>query len=121
MQAEIVSVMLRIKDFRVSVDKIVLPEPTDNEFLINQHIDKMFENIFDERIVYRASGVFVEKLHSKDTSQLFLFENEKIQKAKKLSELWDNFEQKYGRGCFSIGTMKDPQEKNKAHGQNYFS
>ena len=121
MQTEIVAVMLRTKDFRVFVEKIVLPEATDNEFFINQYADMLFEKLFDESVIYRSSGIFAEKLSSKSASQLFLFEDKKTQKAKKLSELWDNLEQKYGRGCFSIGTMKDPQEENKLHGQSYFS
>lgn len=121
MQTEIIAVMLRTKDFRVMVEKIVLPEPTDSEFLVNQYADKLLDRLYSGDIVYRSSGIFAEKLSSKNTSQLFLFEDEKIKKAKKLSVLWDNLEQKYGRGCFSIGTMKDPQEENKLHGQNHFS
>ena len=31
------------------------------------------------------------------------------------------FENKYGKKCFYIGTIKDPQEESKKHGQNYFS
>ena len=121
MQTEIVAVMLRTKDFKVLVDKIVLPESTDSEFLVNQYVEKLLDSLYDKNIVYRSSGIFAEKLSSKSTSQLFLFEDEKTKKVKKLSALWDNFEQKYGRGCFSIGTIKDPQEENKLHGQNYFS
>ena len=119
--ANCISVMLRTKDFRVFTEKMVLPEASDSEFLINQYADKLFEKIYNPEIIYRASGIFAEKLSEKSTSQLFLFEEEKTGKAKKLSELWDNFEKKYGRGKFSIGTMKDPQEENKLHGQNYFS
>lgn len=121
LQAEIVYVMLRTKDFRVFADKIVLPEATDSEFLINQYADKLFEKMYTEDIIYRASGIFVEKLREKSSTQLFLFEDTKTKKAKKLASLWDTFEKKYGKNCFSIGTMKDPQEENKIHGQNYFS
>ena len=62
-----------------------------------------------------------DKLSEKSVSQLFLFEDKKTQKAQKLSELWDKFENKYGKNCFYIGTIKDPQEESKKHGQNYFS
>ena len=89
--------------------------------MINQYIDKLFEKIYFENIVYRASGVFVEKLSEKASSQLFLFEDKKPEKAKKLTMLWDNLERKYGKKSFCIGTMKDPQEENKSHGQSYFS
>lgn len=121
LQTEIIFVMLRTKDFQVITEKMVLPEPSDSEFLINQYADKLFEKIYDPNIIYRSSGIFAEKLSEKSASQLFLFSDEKTEKAKKLAELWDNFEQKYGKKAFCIGTMKDPQEESKTHGQNYFS
>lgn len=121
LQAEIIYVMLRTKDFRVFTDKIVLPEASDCEFLINQYADRLFEKIYLPDIVYRSSGIFAEKLVESASSQLFLFEDEKTQKAKKLSQLWDRLEGKYGRGCFKIGVMQDPQYESKIHGQNFFS
>lgn len=127
LQTEIIFVMLRTKDFQVITERIVLPEPSDSEFLINQYADKLFERIYNPDIIYRSSGIFAEKLREKAASQLSLFTNdkngktEKTEKAKKLSELWDKFEQKYGKNIFTIGTMKDPQEDSKIHGQNYFS
>lgn len=121
LQTEIVFVMLRTKDFRVFTEKIVLPEPSDSEFLINQYADKLFEKIYDPSIIYRASGIFADKLSEKSASQLFLFEDEKTQKAKKIAQVWDNLEEKYGRSCFQVGTMQDPQEESKKHGQNFFS
>lgn len=121
LQTEIVYVMLRTKDFRVFADKIVLPEASDCEFLLNQYADKLFEKIYLPNVVYRASGIFAEKLVEKSASQLFLFEDEKTKKAKKLSQLWDSLENKYGKKCFQIGTMQDPQYESKMHGQNFFS
>ena len=113
--------MLRTKDFHVITEKMVLHEPSDSEFLINQYVDKLFEKIYNPDIIYRSSGIFAEKLSEKAASQLFLFEDKKTQKAKKLAALWDNFEKKYGKNSFQIGTMKDPQEESKLHGQNFFS
>lgn len=110
LQTEILCVMLRTKDFKVYVEKIVLPEPTDSEFLVNQYADKLFEKIYEPNIIYRASGIYVDKLSEKSAAQLFLFEDEKTKRAKKLSLLWDNIEKKYGRHSFCIGTMKNPQE-----------
>lgn len=121
LQTEIVFVMLRTKDFRVFTEKIVLPEPSDSEFLINQYADRLFEKIYDPSIIYRASGIFADKLSEKSASQLFLFEDKKTQKAKIIAQVWDNLEAKYGRNCFQIGTMQDPQEESKKHGQNFFS
>ena len=121
LSAEIVYVMLRTKDFQVFTEKMVLPESTDSEFLINQYADKLFEKLYNPNVVYRSSGIYADKLSEKSVSQLFLFEDKKTQKAQKLSELWDKFENKYGRNCFYIGTMQDPQEESKKHGQNFFS
>lgn len=119
LQTEIIFVMLRTKDFQIITEKMVLPEPSDSEFLINQYADKLFEKIYDPNIIYRSSGIFAEKLSEKSASQLFLFSDEKTEKSKKLSQLWDNFEQKYGKKSFCIGTMKDPQEESKTHGKSY--
>ena len=121
LQSEIIYVMLRTKDFRVFTEKMVLPEASDSEFLINQYIDQLFEKLYCPDIIYRSSGIFAEKLVEKANSQLTLFENPKNQKAEKLAQLWDSFEKKYGKNSFQIGTIKDPQEENKIHGQNFFS
>ena len=121
LRSEIIYVMLRTKDFRVFTDKIVLPEASDCEFFINKYADKLFESIYLSDVVYRASGIFADKLVESASSQLFLFEDDKTQKAKKLSQLWDKLEDKYGKNCFKIGTMQDPQYESKIHGQNFFS
>lgn len=121
LQAEIIFVMLRTKDFEVLTERIVLPQATDSEFLVNQYADKLLDKIYNPNIIYRSSGIFADKLSEKSASQLFLFEDEKTQKAKKIAQVWDNLEAKYGRSCFQIGVTKDPQEESKTHGQNYFS
>lgn len=113
--------MLRTKDFEVLTERIVLPQATDSEFLVNQYADKLLDKIYNPNIIYRSSGIFADKLSEKSASQLFLFEDEKTQKAKKIAQVWDNLEAKYGRSCFQIGVTKDPQEESKTHGQNYFS
>lgn len=121
LQTEIIFVMLRTKDFQVFTEKIVLPEATDSEFLVNQYADKLLDKIYMPDIIYRSSGIFAEKLTEKSASQLFLFEDKKMQKAQRLAQLWDKFENKYGRNCFQIGVTQDPQEESKKHGQNFFS
>ena len=121
LQTEIIFVMLRTKDFRVYTEKIVLPEPTDSEFLVNQYADKLLDKLYDKNIIYRSSGIYADKLSEKASSQLFLFEDEKTKKAKKIAQVWDNIEKKYGRNSFQIGITKDPQEESKLHGQNFFS
>ncbi len=121
LQTEIIFVMLRTKDFQVFTEKMVLPEATDSEFLVNQYADKLLDKVYRPGIIYRSSGIFAEKLTEKSASQLFLFEDEKTRKAQKLAQLWDKFENKYGKNCFQIGVNQDPQEESKKHGQNFFS
>lgn len=103
LQTEIIFVMLRTKDFQVFTEKMVLPEATDSEFLVNQYADKLLDKVYRPGIIYRSSGIFAEKLTEKSASQLFLFEDEKTRKAQKLAQLWDKFENKYGKNCFQIG------------------
>lgn len=119
--SEVIYIMLRTKDFQVFTEKIVLPEAADSEFFINHYADELFEKIYNPDIIYRSSGIYAEKLIEKSASQLFLFEDEKTKKAQELSNLWDKFENKYGKKCFCIGIMQDPQSESKKHGQNYFS
>lgn len=103
LQSDIVFVMLRTKDFQVLTEKVVLPAPSDCELYINQFTDKLLDKLYDPKIIYRACGIFAEKLTEKADSQLYLFEEEKTKKAQKLSALWDLFEEKYGKKSFSIG------------------
>lgn len=111
MKCETVSVMLRTKDFHVHCDTMVLPHPSDNEIIINEYADKIFEKLYNPAIIYRSSGIYAGKLTEQTSSQLYLFDifqpekTEKEQKAEKLSALWDSFEQKYGKGTFQIGLL----------------
>lgn len=111
LKAEILCIMLRTKDFQVITEKVVLPSPADSELVINSFADKMLEKIYRPDIVYRSSGVYVEKLTEKAASQLYLFDTPKNQKSEVLAQLWDKIEQKYGKNVLSIGTMNKKEEK----------
>jgi len=121
LQTEIISVMLRTKDFKIFTEKIILPEATDCEFLINQYADNLLNKLFIPNILYRASGIYAEKLSEKNNSQMFLFQDIKNKKAKKISAVIDSLENKYGPNCLQIGITKDPQEENKNKPQTFFS
>ena len=111
LKAEILCIMLRTKDFQVITEKVVLPSPADSELVINSFADKMLEKIYRPDIVYRSSGVYVEKLTEKAASQLYLFDTPKNQKSEVLAQLWDKIEQKYVKNVLSIGTMNKKEEK----------
>lgn len=110
LKAEILCIMLRTKDFQVITEKVVLPGPTDSELTVNSYADKMLEKIYRPDIIYRSSGVYVEKLTEKNASQLYLFDTPKNQKAEKLARVWDKIEHKYGKGSFSIGALNPKKE-----------
>ena len=104
LKSEIIGVMLRTKDFLVMSDTIVLPQPTDNEIVIMEYADKLFEQLYRPEIIYRSSGIYAGKLSPAETTQLFLFRNEKDKKTEKLTQIWDKIEKKYGEKSLQIGT-----------------
>lgn len=105
LKSEVLSVMLRTKDFYIMSESIVLPQPTDNEILMMEFVDKLFEKMYRSEIIYRSSGIYAGKLSPASTSQLYLFQNDKDQKTEKLTHLWDKIEKKYGENCLQIGTF----------------
>lgn len=104
LKSEIISIMLRTKDFFTHSDSIVMPFPTDNEITIMEFIDKLFNKIYSPEIIYRSAGVYAGKLSPAQTAQLSLFQNEKDKKTQTLTRLWDNIEKKYGKNSLQIGT-----------------
>ena len=80
--AKMLTVMLRTKDFRVITNKIMLEEPVDSEFEINQKIYKLFDEIYVPEIIYRSAGVILSKVERRKEAQLCLFEAEKRIKSK---------------------------------------
>ena len=104
LKSEIVSVMLRTKDFFIMSESIVLPQPTDNEIVIMEFVDKLFEKMYRPDIIYRSSGIYAAKLSPAETTQLYLFQNIKDKKTETLTHLWDKIEKKYGEKSLQIGT-----------------
>ena len=102
--------MLRTKDFRVITNKIMLEEPVDSEFEINQKIYKLFDEIYVPEIIYRSAGVILSKVERRKEAQLCLFEAEKRIKSKNLSKAWDNIERKYGFGSLKMGAIREKEE-----------
>ncbi len=105
--AGIITIMLRTKEFRIFTNKIILTEPIDSEFEINQKIYELFDEIYKEGINYRSSGVILSKIEQKKETQLGLFGAKEKEKSKKLSKAWDNIEKKFGQGALKIGINKE--------------
>lgn len=110
LEARSVAIMLRTKDFHVTSTKINPPEPVDSEFEISDLINKMFDQIYVEGVMYRSAGVILTKVEKKKESQLSIFSSEKKIKSKKLSSAWDKIEQKFGFGILKIGITKKNDE-----------
>lgn len=104
--SQMITVMLRTKDFRIFTSKVSLNEPFNSEFEVNQKMYALFDEIYTEGVIYRSSGVILSKIEPKKEAQLGLFTAEEKEKSKKLSKAWDNIEKKFGTGTLKIGTVK---------------
>ncbi|MDD3238120.1 MAG: hypothetical protein PHV37_08510 [Candidatus Gastranaerophilales bacterium] len=104
-------VMLRSKDFRVYVERVELGRFEDSEYALATVIDRLFERLYFEHVLYRSSGIFVNKLKENVANQLEFFRDENREKAKKISEVWDKIETKYGRNVFSVGRLPVNEKK----------
>lgn len=100
-----VVVMLRTKDFRVFTLKADLERPVNSEYFLNKKVDALLDKIYDPVIIYRSSGIFVERLEDCSNSQLLLFNSNDDLKADKISMVWDRIERKYGRNIFGVGLV----------------
>lgn len=105
LSAMTVVVMLRTKDFRVFALKEDLMNPSNSEYFLNKKIETLLDRMYDPEIVYRSSGVFVERLEDVSNNQLFLFNSNEESKADKISKVWDKIEQKYGKNIFGVGLV----------------
>ena len=65
--------MLRTKDFKVYYTKQELLNPTDFELEISNIAIKLLEQIHQENILYRSTGIILEKFGEQGTQQLQLY------------------------------------------------
>lgn len=103
-KSKIVGVMLRTKDFKVYYDKQILTSPTSFEMEISDIAFKLLENLYNENVLYRSTGIILEDLWPNKETQLFLFSDDKIdEKKEKLSKCFDTLESKFGKNIIKIG------------------
>lgn len=98
-----ISVIIRTKDFRVFKEKKVLTNPTNFELEISNIAKELLEKIYEPDILYRSSGIVLEKFSFNQEEQLFLFDTEISEKKKKLAKSIDNIEKKYGKNSIKTG------------------
>ncbi|MBR1618861.1 hypothetical protein IJ674_03070 [bacterium] len=102
-----VGVMLRTKDFRVFYTKQDLKTPTDFELEISKVAIELLKEIYNPNILYRATGVVLEKIGEQGIEQLSLYNaEEENDKKRKLTQCFDKLERKMGKNILKIGFMK---------------
>lgn len=102
-----VGVMLRTKDFRVFYAKEDLKNPSDFELEISKTAIKLLEKIYNPNILYRATGVVLEKIGEQGTEQLSLYtDTQDAEKKRKLTQCFDKLEKKFKKNIIKIGFTK---------------
>lgn len=99
-----VGVMLRTKDFKVYFTKADLGAPTDFELEISKTAIELLKEIYNSNILYRATGVVLEKIGEQGTEQLSLYsDTTEEEKKRKLTQCFDKLEKKFKKNIVKIG------------------
>ena len=102
-----VGVMLRTKDFRVFYTKKDLLNPTDFELDISKVAIELLKEIYRKDILYRSTGVILEKIGEQGTEQLSLYsDNEKVNKNRNLTQCLDKLEKRFRKNIVKVGFTK---------------
>ena len=102
-----VGVMLRTKDFRVFYTKKDLLNPTDFELDISKVAIELLKEIYRKDILYRSTGVILEKIGEHGTEQLSLYsDNEKVNKNRNLTQCLDKLEKRFRKNIVKVGFTK---------------
>ena len=91
-------VMLKAKDFSTYFDKKNLVRPVALEITLQKTVDELFDKIYRPNVLYRSTGIILERLISADAEQLSLFADTSI-KEERLSECIHSLEKKFGKNA----------------------
>ena len=106
-----IGVMLRTKDFRFFYTKKDLLTPVDFELEISNIAIKLLAEIYDPNILYRSTGVTLEKIGEQGSEQLSLYtDNTDIEKKAKLAQCFDKLESKFGKNIIKTGFYTKKQK-----------
>ena len=102
-----IGVMLKTKDFKVYFAKKDLISPMDFELEISSIAIKLLEEIYNPKILYRSTGVYLGKIGEQSSEQLSLYtdETENIKK-EKLVKCFDKLEERFGKNIVQTGFTK---------------
>ena len=108
-----IGVMLRTKDFRVFYTKQDLITPTDFELEISNIAINLLKEIYNPNILYRSTGVILDKIGEQGSEQLSLYSDNTIEtKKKNLAKCFDKLESKFGKNIVQTGfTIKNKTPK----------
>ena len=99
-----IGVMLRTKDFRVFYTKQDLITPTDFELEISNLAINLLKEIYNPNILYRSTGVILDKIGEQGTEQLSLYSDNTIEtKKKNHAKCFDKLESKFGKNIVQTG------------------
>lgn len=99
-----IGVMLRTKDFKVYYTKKDLLSPVDFELEISKIAIDLLKEIYDPNIIYRATGVILERIGEEGTEQLSLYSDDsKNIKQENLAKCVDNLEKRFKKNIVKIG------------------
>lgn len=102
-----ISIFLRTKDFRVFCEKKVLNAATDFELEISDIVFELLEKIYNEKILYRSTGVILDTFVFNSQAQMSLFTDINVdEKKEKLSKCFDKLEERFGKDIIQTGFIK---------------
>lgn len=99
-----IGVMLKTKDFRVSYIKQELCTPTDFELEISNMAIELLQQIYKPDILYRSTGIVLEKIREQGLEQLSLYSDKTAESKKQnLTKCFDRLEAKFGKNIVQTG------------------
>ncbi len=99
-----IGVMLKTKDFRVSYIKQELCTPTDFELEISNMAIELLQQIYKPDILYRSTGIVLEKIGEQGLEQLSLYSDKTAESKKQnLTKCFDRLEAKFGKNIVQTG------------------
>lgn len=103
----LIGVMLKTKDFKVYYTKQELLAPTDFELEISNIAINLLQEIYQNRILYRSTGIVLEKIGEQSSEQLSLYaDSSKDLKKKNLGKCFDILEKKFGKNIIQTGFLQ---------------
>jgi DNA polymerase-4 len=96
MNALVVNISLRTKDFKDFSHQAKMVEPTNSSKVIYEQAKKLLREMYTVGTPIRLIGIRVDKLSSTEEGQMSIFELQKNDKQQSIDNTLDSLKQKYG-------------------------